>query len=396
MALRHGIFLAPFHSLAENPTLCFERDLELVEMLDGMGFAEAWIGEHHSAGLETIDSPEIFIAAAAERTKHLRFGTGVVSLPYHHPLNVANRIIQLDHMTRGRIMFGGGPGLLASDALMMGIEPEATRDRMAEALDVILRLFTARRSRRRPSGTRCATRACTSCRTRSRIPRSRRQRGHAVGWPSRRQVRPRHAVRGGGRIGRASTRSTRTGRSPTRSPPSTAAPWIGVACGSCSTCTWPTRASRPKRTSASVRRSSSNYFNNNMPRLHVPEGVDPVDWVIEHKVAVVGTVDDAIERIEQVYDKQGEFGCLLIQANNWAPWAATKRSYELYARYVMPHFSGVNANRYASYEWVTEHQGELVEKRVAAAQQMFDKHAAEQSAKAGGAIDRPGEGKETW
>ena len=141
MDLRHGIFLAPFHALDENPTLCFERDLELLEMLDGLGFSEAWIGEHHSAGMETIDSPEIFIAAAAERTKHLRFGTGVVSLPYHHPLNVANRIIQLDHMTRGRIMFGGGPGLLASDALMMGIEPEATRDRMAEALDVILRLF---------------------------------------------------------------------------------------------------------------------------------------------------------------------------------------------------------------------------------------------------------------
>ena len=111
----------------------------------------------------------------------------------------------------------------------------------------------------------------------------------------------------------------------------------------------------------------------------MPEGVDPVDWVIENKVAVVGTLDDAIERIEQVYAKQGDFGCLLIQANNWAPWAATKRSYELYARYVMPHFSGVNANRYASYEWVTEHQGELVEKRVAAAQQMFDKHEAEQT-----------------
>ena len=140
-----------------------------------------------------------------------------------------------------------------------------------------------------------------------------------------------------------------------------------------------------------------DYFNNNMPRLHVPEGVDPVDWVIEHKVAVVGTVDDAIERIEQVLEKQGEFGCLLLQANNWAPWAATQRSYELYARYVMPHFSGVNANRYASYDWVTEHQGELVEKRVAAAQQMFDKHAAEQSAKASAAdIERPEAGKEAW
>ena len=124
--LRHGVFNAPFHSMSENPTLAMERDLQLCEWLDELGFDEAWIGEHHSAGLETIDSPEIFIAAAAERTKYIKFGTGVVSLPYHHPLNVANRIIQLDHMTRGRVMFGAGPGLLASDALMMGIEPEVT------------------------------------------------------------------------------------------------------------------------------------------------------------------------------------------------------------------------------------------------------------------------------
>ena len=109
--------------------------------LDRLGFHEAWIGEHHSAGFEIISSPEIFIAVAAERTRNIRLGTGVISLPYHNPLMVADRIIQLDHMTRGRVMFGAGPGLLASDALMLGIDPMTQRDRMAEALDVILRLF---------------------------------------------------------------------------------------------------------------------------------------------------------------------------------------------------------------------------------------------------------------
>ncbi len=111
--LRHGIFLPPFHPNEENPTQCLERDLELMAWLDKLGFDEAWIGEHHSAGYEIISSPEIFIAFAAERTRHIRFGTGVVSLPYHHPMMVADRIVQLDHMTRGRIMFGAGPGLLA-------------------------------------------------------------------------------------------------------------------------------------------------------------------------------------------------------------------------------------------------------------------------------------------
>src|ERR1700741_4129744 len=119
--LRHGIFMAPFHKMDENPTLLFQQDMQLIEWLDDLGFHEAWIGEHHSAGWETISSPELFIAAAAERTKDIRFGTGVISLPYHNPLMVANRIVQLDHMTMGRVAFGVGPGLLPSDALMLGI-----------------------------------------------------------------------------------------------------------------------------------------------------------------------------------------------------------------------------------------------------------------------------------
>ena len=139
--LRHGIFLAPFHPLAEDPTQALHRDLELVSWLDELGYDEAWIGEHHSAGYEIIASPELFIAAAAERTKRIMLGTGVVSLPYHNPLMVANRIIQLDHMTRGRVILGVGPGLLPSDAFMLGIPVSQQRPRMLESLDVILRLF---------------------------------------------------------------------------------------------------------------------------------------------------------------------------------------------------------------------------------------------------------------
>src|SRR6266576_3207825 len=139
--MKFGIFLAPFHRVGENPTLAIARDMELLEWLDHLGYDEAWIGEHHSAGWELISSPELFIAVAAERTRSIRFGTGVISLPYHNPLMTANRIIQLDHHTRGRVMFGAGPGLLASDALMLGIDPNTQRDRMAEGIDVILRLF---------------------------------------------------------------------------------------------------------------------------------------------------------------------------------------------------------------------------------------------------------------
>ncbi len=140
--MKFGIFLGPFHRVGENPTLAIRRDIELVEWLDQLGYDEAWIGEHHSAGWEIISSPEVFIAAAAERTQQIKLGTGVISLPYHHPFMVANRMVQLDHMTRGRVLFGVGPGALPGDAYMMGIDPTTQREKMDEALGVVIRLFT--------------------------------------------------------------------------------------------------------------------------------------------------------------------------------------------------------------------------------------------------------------
>jgi limonene 1,2-monooxygenase len=121
--------------------LQFRRDLDLVEQLDRLGYDEFWCGEHHSTGWEMIASPELFLAAAGERTGRIRLGTGVVSLPFHHPFNVAQRLVQLDHMTGGRVIFGSGPGALPSDAHTLGIDPVVTRDRQDEALGVILRLL---------------------------------------------------------------------------------------------------------------------------------------------------------------------------------------------------------------------------------------------------------------
>jgi limonene 1,2-monooxygenase len=381
--LRHGIFLAPFHSVRENPTLTLQRDLELMSVLDELGFAEAWIGEHHSAGMETIDSPEIFIAAAAERTKHIKFGTGVISLPYHHPLNVANRILQLDHMTRGRIMLGVGPGLLASDALMMGIEPETTRDRMEESLDVILRLFngdivtetsewyTMREARTHlrpyssphpevcvasaltPSGGRLAGKydlgmLCVAAGVQAGFD------ALDVNW----KVATEAAADRGKEMDRNGLRCV-----------------VGMHL-----------AESREQAMADIRFGAQeyiDYLNNNQPRFHIPEGVDTVEWIVDNQIAVVGTADDAIARIEAIKEKQGEFGCLLLLATNWADWEATKKSYELYARYVMPHFDNSNLNRTESFDWVTAHQAELVAKRTAAAEQMTAKHQAEQAAKAG-------------
>jgi limonene 1,2-monooxygenase len=139
--LRFGAFVAPHHPIGEHPRLQLQRDLELAGHLDRLGFDEFWCGEHHSSGWEMIASPELFLAAAGERTQRIRLGTGVISLPYHHPFNVAQRLVQLDHMTGGRLIFGSGPGALPSDAYTLGIDPVVQRDRQDEALSVIFRLL---------------------------------------------------------------------------------------------------------------------------------------------------------------------------------------------------------------------------------------------------------------
>src|SRR5580692_8130057 len=143
--LKFGAFLAPHHPIGEHPMLQLRSDLKFAERLDVLGFDEFWVGEHHSTGWEVIASPELFLAAVAERTHRIRLGAGVVSLPYHHPFNVAQRMVQLDHMSGGRVIFGSGPGALPSDAYMLGIDPMVQRDRQDEAIGVIKRLFAGER-----------------------------------------------------------------------------------------------------------------------------------------------------------------------------------------------------------------------------------------------------------
>src|SRR5437764_10882608 len=118
--LKFGLFLAPFHPVGENPTAAYDRDLELVQLAERLGFAEVWFGERHSCGWETIPSPELMIAAAAPMTRTIRLGAAAVSLPYHHPFNVAERFAFLDHLTHGRAMLGVGPGALPTDANLYG------------------------------------------------------------------------------------------------------------------------------------------------------------------------------------------------------------------------------------------------------------------------------------
>ena len=393
--LRHGAFLPPFHPMNENPAACIDRDLELMEWLDRLGFNEAWIGEHHSAGWELISSPELFIAVAAERTKSIKFGTGVISLPYHNPLMTANRIIQLDHHTRGRVMFGAGPGLLASDALMLGIDPETQRDRMAEALDVILRFFKGEivtektdwynfvgaRAHILPYTKPYPEVAVVSAVT----PSGGRLAGkHGISMICVAATNPYGYDALGANWQIANDTAAEHGHTMDPANLRLVGP-MHIA---------ETRAQAFENVKYGLE-PYLDYLNNNQPRFHVPPGTDAAEWFVESKFGVIGTPDDAIALIERLYAKQGHFGAFLQQVHNWANFEETKKSYELYQRYVMPHFSGDNRPRIESFDWCTENLELLTEKRTNAAQKMFDKHEAEQKAKKGKRkVARPKKDKE--
>jgi limonene 1,2-monooxygenase len=377
MRLKDGIFLAPFHPLDEDPTLCIQRDLELIEHLDRLGYEEAWVGEHHSGGFEIIASPEVFIAGAAERTKRIRLGTGVVSLPYHNPLTTANRILQLDHQTRGRVMFGVGPGLLPSDAFQLGISPGQTRDRMVEGIEVILRLFAGERvthhsdwfdlvdatcqlkpytwphpeiavaSSVTPSGGTLAGRhgfglLCVA---------ATQHHGYdalGVNWKIAQETAAAH--------GQVMDPSRLRLVGPVHIAPTREEAWANVQFGG---------------------RQFAEYFARiSRPGQPVDTSGDPIRKMVDDGAAVVGTPDDAIAQIKRLQAKQGEFGVFLQLAHNWANFEKTKASYELWRRYVSPAINNVNAPRQDSFDWATGHAREFIKAAAEAAASTIAKHQA--------------------
>lgn len=343
--MRFGVFLAPFHEPGENPTLALERDLELIRRLDELGYDEAWVGEHHSTGWETIASPEVFLAVAAERTRHIRLGTGVVSLPYHHPLMVADRIVLLDHLTRGRINFGVGPGGHITDARMLGIDPALLRPRMAEALDVIVRLMTDPEPfsittdwfsltdavlQLRPFQDPYPPIAVTSMESPAGMALAGR---HGAGVLSLTVAKgPRGPIDLGAQWRVAEEEAERAGTTVSRRDWRLSMP-VHVA---------ETR----EEAFADARRGAAAYV------LDYAEAVTgrprpvpgPRDLIIEQMVEagswVVGTPDDAVAAIERLQERSGGFGGLMVWANEWAPREKVHRSYELLARHVLPRFQG--------------------------------------------------------
>jgi limonene 1,2-monooxygenase len=379
--MRFGLFMAPFHPTGQNPTLALERDLQLLEHLDALGFHEAWIGEHHSGGYEIIASPEVFIAAAAARTKHIRLGSGVNSLPYHNPLMLADRFVLLDHLTRGRAMLGCGPGQLTSDAHMLGIPADEQRPRMNESLEAIMALLNGETVTMHTDGF-----TLQDARLQLR-PYSEPNLEVAVAA----SISPTGAVAAGkhgiGLLSIAATTSQGFDAIGTHwnTWKETAEQHGHVADRSKWRLVGPMHLAETKEQARKDVEYGivpfSKYFTHVLPAG--PTRGDTAEEIIantaEDGFAIIGTPDDAIAKIQSLVDQSGGFGTFLLFGHDWASPAATKRSFELFAQYVMPHFTDQLGAPQASCDWVTGSGGEFVNRAIGAITKAIVDHAESQN-----------------
>ena len=140
-----GLFTMPSHPPERSLYDGHEWDLQVLRWADELGFAEGWIGEHHTSPWEPNPAPDLTVAQALKETQRIRLGPAGFCLPYHHPAELANRVAYLDHMSRGRLNFGIAASGLPTDWAMFQVDGMSgqNRDMTREALDIILRLWAA-------------------------------------------------------------------------------------------------------------------------------------------------------------------------------------------------------------------------------------------------------------
>ena len=387
--LRFGIFLAPFHHVSENPTYSLHRDLALIEWLDHLGFDEAWIGEHHSAGYEIIASPEVFIAVASQRTRNIRLGTGVSSLPYHHPLMLADRMVLLDHLTHGRVMLGVGPGALPSDAFMMGIDPLRQREMMEESLEAILALLTSDEpvTREYDWFTLRDARLQLASYTRPHIE---------IAVAS--QVSPSGSrLAGKYGLGLLSIGATSQGGFDALGMHwSVAEEMAADHDTTVDRANW--RLVGPMHLAPTMDQARKDiefglakwvdYFQRvaALPLVGEAQDVgDMVEAINASGLAVIGTPDDAAAQIERLWKQSGGFGTYLFMGHDWADREATHRSYELFARYVAPQFQNTLPRLEGSRDWAAENRPTFIGKAGEAIMKAIQDHASDRQARREGA-----------
>ena len=345
--MKFGVFMAPLHHRwGENPTLAFDEDLNFLEHLDYLGFDEAWIGEHHSGAVEIFASPEVMIAAAAQRTKHIMLGSGVVDLPLHHPFMVADRMVMLDHLTRGRAMLGVGSGALKADFTMIGQDPDLKTQRSAEALEAIMALLRAE------GPVTMKTDWFVLQDARLQLASYTKPHLHVAVAGSSSEDRSSAAGRYG--LGQLSAG---------RNPESLRDQWASVEAAAqeheqtVSRADWRVTkflhvAESRQQALDECRQRFPHFPGLQLAGGHPDDGDQMPEKAVERGGAIIGTPDDAIDHIEYLLHGSGGFGGFLFAMYGLADRAATVRSFELFTRHVMPRFQGQYDTMRENFEWV--------------------------------------------
>src|SRR5712671_845498 len=360
--LGFGAFLAPHHPIGENPMLQFRRDIKFVQHLDELGYDEFWCGEHHSSGWEMIASPEMFLAAAGEHTKRIKLATGVVSLPYHNPFNVAQRMVQLDYMTGGRAIFGSGPGALPSDAYTLAIDPMLLRDRQDEAIGVIRRLFRGERVSYKSDWFTLQDAALQLLPLQEEMP-------CAVASqisPSGMTLAGKHGI---GIISIGSLSEEGLNALPTQwSFAEDAAAKHGQTVDRKNwrvLLSWHIAETREKARAEArdgLLRHHNEYITATLQRPGARAFTTPDEAVDKTAfapgaTATIGTPDDLVERIKSVLEISGGFGTVVGFVHDWANPENTMRSWDMVARYVVPEINGYLAGLRQSQDFVATNRG---------------------------------------
>jgi limonene 1,2-monooxygenase len=312
----------------------------------------------------------VFLAYAAARTSRIKLGAGVVSLPYHHPLNVVERFVLLDHLSRGRIVLGVGPGALPYDAEAIGVSTLETRTRMEESVEAILQLLDGQRVSMKtdwfeldrcalqlmpynPDGLELAIAATIS----PNGPRLAGRLGASLLSMNATQRAGFNVLAEHWNIMEEQGRRYRTAvdRSEWR--------MVGPMY----------LAETEEQALADVEKGLEEwaYYSGTVSTLPIlpPSGKVDGSWartLVDAGFAVIGTPEQAIAQIERLQHQAGGFGTYLLWANDWTNPQKTKRSYELFASEVMPHFKASSRSLLDAEAWALERRPDLTPAVLAA------------------------------
>jgi limonene 1,2-monooxygenase len=339
--VRFGAFFSPIHSPSINPTLALRNDVELIVRLDELGFDEAWVGEHHSSGWEYVGAPDLILAHLISQTRRIRLGTGVVSVPYHNPFHVADRMLLLDHLSLGRVMLGVGPGALPFDAVSLGVDPLEARRMLDEGLEVILALLRGERVSRRtdwfelkdaclqlPAYSTPHLEVAVSSLHTPGGPKLAGKYGTSMMMFNPTQLAGFAALHD--QWGIVEDQAAEYGQTVSRDNWRLVAPMFVAE----------TEAEARRQVMVGVDRWC--YYMRKVATLPILPPTDDtaaaIDALVDSGFAVIGAPAQATEQIERLYERSGGFGTFLVWANDWATPEATRRSFELLASEVMPRF----------------------------------------------------------